>query len=1233
MPPAIAAVLTTVAGGTFVAGSALTLITSNVIAFGISMIAMAVMGRQSPAETAANFQAPTTDAYNAHKQIVRGAAVNRKIIYGEAKVGGLMTYVNTTDIKGWNREGNSDLFMAIAVAPHPIESYQDFFVNDKDSEWFTNSINWVNKDDIVTIIWHRNMDACTDGQGGNTMFWKGKVNGVEQGGGTPWGPGGENFHNAMTNLGFDVTSSFVDAGTHSNIKKHVETAKENTTNWSPQYNQTDPDPINWTATIPVYDYDFGIFVDKVVPAEQVTAEDGSNTWRWREEYIDIYGNDAVRYHVLQPEEVGYKDWKYSQWNEDTQTFDTLGQEYNPALEWQPTLNSKSGFTEFGSDPQPGSVGGNCELVGMEASIDEMPGILKIVPYKGSLTQQADPDFVDMFPEYTTAFKGRGVSYFTTQIFYDMEALPNGIPGYTTHVMGKNNLIDPRDIHDDWVLNVTQDVRNAVGKYSTNAAVIIMDYMISEFGLNIPLTEIDLDSFVIAANICDEDLQLVAAQSAMIGAQSVAPIEGFRTAVYSPDHGFSTNSDAHIVQGDVTVTSKVVKVVDKDNFIYASGGMTEGVAATVRLQQRRYTINGVIDTGTQPSGVINSMLSHTGGGSIVYDDGKYKLNVGFYKTPTTVITEDWIISDIKVQPRATRDQLFNAVKGTYIDAQGKWEPTDYEPWANEFYCQEDNKGVACGPTDYIYAPMDFPLCIEHTRARRLAKIHLNRARQALVVTMTCNLKAYKIDTGDNVAVIMPTMGWVPTPEQPQGKEFEVINWTFTTEQTIELTLQETASGIYDWNDGEYVDHDLASNTELPSLTWPNHFEDFTLTTAAYLDTGGAFAEQIIVNVLMDPAYDYVTYSDTEIEYRDVLKIPSDPWHVASKGKSLVASIAPVEMSLYAIRVRGTSKSAPPTPWYIKQIRTQGAGSLITDLSIPKPLDPAVYFSIQDNIITKLKFSTMIDPDDPEWAEQVALPEFVLFMYSAQETRNQLTMANDDLDVATTDVLETGELPILDNGNNLPNRIQLTEIDNPMPTGVDLTGQWWVRVRQQDGTTFTIFTKALWYDHHFVYLNRELYLDGDTSETPYVPTATDTLEWYRVAFHDTRLGEFKIGSILDEDTGEYEIIRWEDLQYNDAHFSLTGVTREAEQSVKLDATGKVFNYYPAPGPGTSVIAIPASSFDYTGFDTYQSTYEVDIAIPNGLNWAAMTCCFARNTMKDGVPVVARSAIVLPSYRGEI
>lgn len=103
--------------------------------------------------------------------------------------------------------------------------------------------------------------------------------------------------------------------------------------------------------------------------------------------------------------------------------------------------------------------------------------------------------------WTVDHRGRGLAYIGVTMIYDTTAFPGGIPNISTTVKGRK-IFDPRDEAQSLDDNTTW-------AWTDNPALCLLDYLINvDFGLGFDYaSEIDVDSFIAAANICDEDVAL------------------------------------------------------------------------------------------------------------------------------------------------------------------------------------------------------------------------------------------------------------------------------------------------------------------------------------------------------------------------------------------------------------------------------------------------------------------------------------------------------------------------------------------------------------------------------------------------------------------------------------------------------------------------------------------------------------------------------------------------------
>ena len=112
----------------------------------------------------------------------------------------------------------------------------------------------------------------------------------------------------------------------------------------------------------------------------------------------------------------------------------------------------------------------------------------VVKYFGTETQEADPNMVNNLRQYTKDHRLKGTAYLRFFMKPSNSAYPNGLPKITAEVKGIK-LYDPRSGLTVW---------------SDNPALCIRDYLTNKrYGRGIDTSLIDDDSFIIAANYCDE----------------------------------------------------------------------------------------------------------------------------------------------------------------------------------------------------------------------------------------------------------------------------------------------------------------------------------------------------------------------------------------------------------------------------------------------------------------------------------------------------------------------------------------------------------------------------------------------------------------------------------------------------------------------------------------------------------------------------------------------------------
>lgn len=219
-------------------------------------------------------------------------------------------------------------------------------------------------------------------------------------------------------------------------------------------------------------------------------------------------------------------------------------------------------------------------------------------------------------------------------------------------------------------------------------------------------------------------------------------------------------------------------------------------------QSRYTCNGVLSSEADPRENLKAIVSSMAGVAR-YVGGYWALRAGAYTIPVDTLTEDDLADGtIGIVARSPRRELFNAVRGRFVDPANLYALHDYPLYASSVYAAEDAGEV-------IYQDLDLPMTNDATMAQRIAKLALHQARQPLTVEATWKLSAYKYGAGDTIMLTLERYGFLSKP-------FRVIDRDLMPEGRIKLVLREEAQASYAWNYTEAAGVDPAPNTVLPDV---------------------------------------------------------------------------------------------------------------------------------------------------------------------------------------------------------------------------------------------------------------------------------------------------------------------------------------------------------------------------------------------------------------------------------
>lgn len=126
------------------------------------------------------------------------------------------------------------------------------------------------------------------------------------------------------------------------------------------------------------------------------------------------------------------------------------------------------------------------------------GVARVNKHLGESYQTADTDLINDTAgltdgKWTSDHRLRGIAYLYVRLTWDTEKFPSGIPNISAVIKGKK----------------VYDPRSTATAYSANAALCLRDYLTdSAVGMGLSSSEVDDTAITAAANICDEQVQVL-----------------------------------------------------------------------------------------------------------------------------------------------------------------------------------------------------------------------------------------------------------------------------------------------------------------------------------------------------------------------------------------------------------------------------------------------------------------------------------------------------------------------------------------------------------------------------------------------------------------------------------------------------------------------------------------------------------------------------------------------------
>jgi hypothetical protein len=351
-----------------------------------------------------------------------------------------------------------------------------------------------------------------------------------------------------------------------------------------------------------------------------------------------------------------------------------------------------------------------------------------------------------------------------------------------------------------------------------------------------------------------------------------------------------------------LSASALEVPDSE-VIAAANICDETVATSASTSQARYNFNGSFTSQQSPRDVLADLLSGMAG-HCVWSQGRWLVRAGAARTADLVIGADTLAgAGVSIVPKASRTDLFNAVRVTYRDPAQAWAEVQAPLVTNATYEAADG-GVR------IVRSIQLPGAMDAMRAQRMGKIELERERQALTVQLTTNLAAYDLAPTDTCYLTLDRYGFA-------SKLMEVRQRTWSPDGTLAYTVRETAAGVWAWSYGEATTIDLAPDTTLPSpyarpialaglsvQSGTDHLMrlgDGTITTRAWLQWGASTDAFVLGGGTIEVQWKRLSASDWQVG-------PSMP------GDSINTYLQPVpDNTAILVRVRAVNTAGRTSEW--------------------------------------------------------------------------------------------------------------------------------------------------------------------------------------------------------------------------------------------------------------------------------------------------------------------------------
>lgn len=223
-------------------------------------------------------------------------------------------------------------------------------------------------------------------------------------------------------------------------------------------------------------------------------------------------------------------------------------------------------------------------------------------------------------------------------------------------------------------------------------------------------------------------------------------------------------------------------IDIPSLIAAANADDQQVQLLSGAYESRYSINGVVDTQTEPAQVVLDMLT-ANLGRLIWRDGKYVILSGVPRESVWTLNDHSARGAMDVRYSRPRRELVNTVRTVFTSPEREYQTANGPVIQNTDYVTADGEEHEISIT--------LPFTATHTRAQRIAKATMERARLGKLVIRRESIEALRLSAADIIKIesgFLPSAGMVA--------ELNALKLSPDTLE-CEIEAEEYSASIYDW----------------------------------------------------------------------------------------------------------------------------------------------------------------------------------------------------------------------------------------------------------------------------------------------------------------------------------------------------------------------------------------------------------------------------------------------------